>query len=250
MRLDEIFEARSNPTTNKIGRESVLDALKKYSGQSNIFVTFAQDVGKMSHPIWDNPKNVSGFKLGINPLSDWEDTPIGIYSYPIDYVIAQKRKVPYARQKPFLQIFKANGNFLNTRNYTDNNLRSDLEKIRNIANNLKWDEEKVNYIFNQFPKSYNPAQHIWIITRLFAEHLMSNSSRPYVNWNKLFRMIGYDGVIDNGYGVIDEREPTQSVFFSASNLTLIDVIENKKQHQIGFDENDPEYHYQIDKRKK
>ena len=216
-----------------------MDALKKYSGQPDIFVTFVEDVGKTSHPRNSNPKNASGFKFGINPSSDYDSTPIGIYAYPIDYVISLKRKVPYVSNKPFLQVFKAKGNFLYIVDYTDLDLNNDLEKIKYISQKLDWNKDEINLILSH-AHSKNPAKTLWWIISTIAEYFMPGSSRKIVKWNTLFRMLGYDGVIDNGYGAIHTNEPTQAVFFSTKNLKLLEVIDNKKLHLIGFDDNDPD----------
>ena len=42
-------------------------------------------------------------KVGLNPQSKWK-TPLGIYLYPIDYVIEKKMNVPFAGDQPYLNV--------------------------------------------------------------------------------------------------------------------------------------------------
>ena len=42
-------------------------------------------------------------KVGINPKSD-HDTPIGIYFYPIKYVIDKKMEVPFMGDQPYINV--------------------------------------------------------------------------------------------------------------------------------------------------
>lgn len=74
----------------------------------------------------------------------------------------------------------------------------------------------------------------WYITMRFAETLSSanslkgNKSNTIVEWNKLFRELGIAGCVDNGEGIIHTSEPSQAVFFSASNIDLIARVDNHK----------------------
>ena len=42
-------------------------------------------------------------KVGLNPQSKWK-TPLGIYLYPIDYVIEKKMNVPFAANQPHINV--------------------------------------------------------------------------------------------------------------------------------------------------
>lgn len=58
-------------------------------------------------------------------------------------------------------------------------------------------------------------------------------------WNKLFRMLGYDGAIDDCQKIIHENEPCQAVFFSPSKLELVKIITKSEttESQEQSDEN-------------
>ena len=156
MLMSELFESRRNPQLNSMGKELVIHSLKKYAGIENVFGSYTIDVGKTSHPFstMTRARNTSGFKLGINPESDWVGTPLGIYAYPIDYIIKMNRNVPYSKSKKFLIIFKAFGNIIVGSQYTSENLKSDLEKLENISEKNGWDKEKYEKILSS---RYDPA---------------------------------------------------------------------------------------------
>jgi hypothetical protein len=42
-------------------------------------------------------------KIGLNPQSKWK-TPLGIYLYPLDYVIEKKMNVPFAANEPHINV--------------------------------------------------------------------------------------------------------------------------------------------------
>jgi fluoroquinolone resistance protein len=44
------------------------------------------------------------------------------------------------------------------------------------------------------------------------------------NWSNVFKNLGYDGVLDEGTGIIYADEPDQVVIFDSSNVELVDVI--------------------------
>ena len=165
----------------------------------------------------ESSSNVSGMKFGINPRSSF-NTPMGIYSYPIDYVLAVAGNVPYQKNAPFIWVFENNGNILDLSNYKDTDLKRDMSKIGEILN---WDEDRIHTMSSE--SSQPPAIRMWEFTRYMARHI---KGKPIVQWSTLFRKIGYDGVVDWGEGIIHPNEPTQAVFFSKSNLKPLEMIRN------------------------
>ena len=161
--------------------------------------------------------NVSGAKFGINPRSSF-NTPMGIYSYPIDYVLAVAGNVPYQKNAPFIWVFESTGNILDLSNYKESDLKRDMSKLGEVAN---WDEERIHNMDSG--KSQPPANKIWELVRNMAYEF---KGKQIVQWSKLFRKIGYSGVVDWGKGIIHPNEPTQAVFFSISDLNPIELIRN------------------------
>lgn len=161
--------------------------------------------------------NVSGAKFGINPRSSF-NTPMGIYSYPIDYVLSVAGNVPYQKNAPFIWVFENNGNILDLSKYTESDLKRDMSKLGEVLN---WDEDRIHTMSSG--KSQSPESRMWEVVRYMAWHIKGKQT---VQWAKLFRKIGYNGVVDWGKGIIHPNEPTQAVFFSKDNLKPLEMIRN------------------------
>ena len=219
MRYYEIVEARRNPEQNP--KVSTLETLEKYAGRDDVFVSFTSDVGEMSHG--HGGKNTSGSKLGINPKSSY-NTPIGIYTYPVDYVIQKKGKVPFAEEAPFLYVVQTTKPLLDLNNYSKSDFERDSEKLIDMGFADARDEGI------RTAKFYTPAGHLWNWTRLAADYkeLQSNSSsKSPVQWPKILRSLGYSGAVDRGSGLIHVNEPRQAVFFSIDAIKVLEVIPNR-----------------------
>ena len=210
MRYYEIVEARRNPEQNP--KESTLDTLGKYAGRKDVYVSFTSDVGKMSHG--NNGKNISGSKLGINPKSPWRDTPIGIYTYPVDYVLSINGKVPFAGDAPFLYVVQSTKPLLDLNNYPEADFKRDSKKLIDMGFEDTRDEGIRTAEFD------TPADYLWNWTRLAADE-------KTVQWPKILRSLGYSGAEDRGSGSIHEDEPTQAVFFSMDAIKVLEVIPNR-----------------------
>lgn len=70
----------------------------------------------MKELLQSNPNAFVSFtsinKLGINPQSKY-DTPIAVYSYPLDYVVQQKIDfLPFAKTAPYINVFNVDGNVI------------------------------------------------------------------------------------------------------------------------------------------
>ena len=193
--LEIIKEARRNPEQNK--KVSTIDqllAIKEKHGTDNIFVTFTQIP-----------------KLGANPRSEY-DTPIGIYSYPLQYVINNSIvDVPFAGNSPYIIVFKNNSSktwTLNLTNIPTNIKQSIIQVMDKLGYNVsKLENQKTTIKF--WHQIYN------IVT--------NNAS---INVRKIFRMSGLTGIIDPGLGIIHENEYTQAVFFDTKTLSHIATIDN------------------------
>ena len=213
MRYWEIIESRRNPEQNP--KVSTLEALEKYAGRDDVFVSFTSDVGKMSHEF--SGKNISGSKLGINPKSTYK-TPIGIYTYPIDHVLDKKVRVEWADDAPFLYVVQAMKPLLDIANYSEEDFERDSKKLIDMGF-----EDSQEYGI-EFAKFDTPAAWLWNWTR----EATLKSPKPAVQWSKLFRSLGYSGAYDfEGEGLIHHNEPIQAVFFSKDAIKVLEVINNK-----------------------
>ena len=71
MRYYEISEARRNPISDKTGKElnprvPLTDKLEQYKDRDDIFITYVMNMGDLQPK---GGKNISGFKVGLNPKS-------------------------------------------------------------------------------------------------------------------------------------------------------------------------------------
>ncbi len=260
MRYIEIIEARRNPDLNP--KPTMREQLTPYIGRDDVFISFTDDVGAASHRKVDpNAKdaNISGAKIGINPQSSF-DTPIGIYAYPLAYVLEKDFRVPFAGGRPFMIVFEARdmSKVMNVNAYSNADLERDLKKLGGFAH-------LHNRAFSG-AKDDIPAAKFWNLTRMIAREIADDENEeanyenyddyeddddswgygkekvvaiPSVKWNALLRGLGYDGVIDNGNGLIHENEPTQAVFFAKTAINELKVINRR------FEGNAPKTDFQI-----
>lgn len=242
MHLIDIFEARKNPDLNpKVSVNQYIDQAMASAGKlpgsdiTNLFISFTQLP-----------------KLGINPRSKF-NTPLGIYAYPAGYVMVRagddrvmRHSLPYAGEQPYAAVFSAGGNIIDIRRMSANDEELYYDKLREFAKRLP----KINfdiYIPDGIAKDWLsilelciklaperakfknlPGGRLWYVTYRFSNYYGPNyGQNPIVSWNKLFRSIGIDGVVDEGAGIIHEAEPVQAVFFSLAPLRVLGIVDNK-----------------------
>lgn len=203
-----IFEKRRNPEKNP--RLSPLDQLNEI-------------VNKYGHDVY--VRFVNEPKLGHNPQSKW-NTPFGLCAYPIDYVIENKMRVPYAGKMPYMVIFRvrAKTKVMELDDYDYSSY------IKNIKKGLK----------EVLPEPYRDRlmddshienlQDVWYyMYRNIQDYLASkprtdSDRQTGLLARKVLLAAGYKGVIDPGLGIIHQNEPTQSLFFEVKDLERLDTI--------------------------
>jgi len=242
MKTSDIIEARKYPELNpKVSINQYIRQAYDAAAQlpntnlKNLFVSF-----------------VAVPKLGINPRSKF-NTPLGIYAYPAGYVILRadtdkemRDSLPYAGNQPYAAVFSAGGNIIDIRRMFVNDEELYYDKLREFAKRLP----KINfdiYIPDGVAKDWSsilelciklapdrakfknlPGGRLWYVTYRFSNYYGPNyGQNSIVTWNKLFRSIGIDGVVDDGAGIIHEAEPTQAVFFSLASLRVLGIVDNK-----------------------
>lgn len=184
MLTSELFEKRSNPDRNK--KEPALEALEKYRGRNDIFVSFTSDVGIGSHPsrglnlgnsllsagvnAQGKLSNSSGFKIGLNPRNEY-NTPTGIYTYPIDYVLEMNLKVPYGHTRPYIMVVRSNtDNILEIDNATE----ADLDHVTDVLmSKYKADREEVE-MYMEGSKFKTPGSALWYTSMLVARNIAND----------------------------------------------------------------------------
>lgn len=184
MLTSELFEKRSNPDRNK--KEPALEALEKYRGRYDIFVSFTSDVGVGSNPSSEynqgnsiqnaginargKLKNSSGFKIGINPKNEY-NTPTGIYTYPVDYVLEHKLKVPYGHTRPYIMVVRLNTNKILE---IDQASEADQEHVKNILINKYGADLDELEMYIEGSKFKTPGSALWYMTMLVARNVAND----------------------------------------------------------------------------
>ena len=190
-------------------------------------------------------------KIGINPQSPYK-TPIGIYFYPLDYVIENKMNVPFAGDAPFINVCQFTRphkilhmhnkepqkgmerlafvpkEILNSIDISDNRLRSDysqlwlttmeLSKLPNILPKKTKIQNEVSLF-----KKLKSAISQFVPADVYESPKNTNSP---VLWNRYLRDADIDGFVDHGTGTIHPQEPTQGVVLLANAIKRIHVIPN------------------------
>jgi hypothetical protein len=168
----------------------------------NLIVTFTR---------WD--------KVGINPKSHF--SPVGVYFYPLDYVIKEELQVPFAGQQPYLNVceFTRPEKILHMTEDTSNQKGMELLSVfpkESVDIALKIVEDK---IMNRDPvvTILSDYSKFWLIVKQISQH------NP-VTVNVNFRKCGIDGFVDHGTQTICGDEPTQGVVLTGTSLKRILVV--------------------------
>jgi len=184
-----------------------------------------------THP---NPENlVVTFtaidKVGINPKSKY-DTPLGIYFYPLDYVIEKKMNVPFAGNQPYLNVCEF------TRPDKILHMTDDVNNQKGLELLNVFPQEEVDAAMQNISNKYifhSDYSKLWLVTReiagkraidVYPAYGVEEKTNEAVLWNTNLRKCGIDGFLDHGTGTIHRNEPTQGVVFTANSLKRILVI--------------------------
>ena len=230
MKILDLYEVRRNPdknpkvSINQLIIDRVDSTTDKIAGVINLFASFT-----------------SVDKLGINPRSPY-NTPLGIYAYPAEYVVdvvgsnKEMTELPFAGGAPFVNLFNAAGNIVNVATMSAAERDALYDKIYEYwqrKSGLSQDaataqiDKIVDNASHNATFTDHPGGELWYVTMMVATDLLAPKygQRPAILWNKLFREMGVDGVIDfdtytgQGIGVIHTSEPSQAVFFSRAAVT-------------------------------
>lgn len=214
MKISKLLEARRNPALNK--KMTVLQQLQHFSNDADEINFMGESV-----PYTDTFVSFTAIqKLGINPKSTYD--MVGIYAYPIDYVIGKLREtesnlpqaseIPFASDQPYLQIFtikkSANVILASEPHAKLQELKAAIEKMatRNVDVDIR------NHIMDAADRLKSTSQ----LLRFIISPAGFTSSEN----NRIFREVGIDVIIDPGHSVIHSNEPEQTVIMMCSENVL------------------------------
>jgi hypothetical protein len=206
-----LLEARKNPEQNII--KPVLDQVKDIAiDHPNAFITFTRIP-----------------KFGANPSSKF-NTPLGVCSYPISYVIEEYMQVPYAASSRYIFIFepKSSGKYWN---FSTTDANTAFRSIRLATNRVLQDQQLSTTSESSNKEIYQDmynAIHRHISGTDNPYRIGQKFTGPYSTLaRKIIMTAGYDGIIDPGAGVIHINEPTQAIFFRLDQVSVLTMIRNK-----------------------
>jgi hypothetical protein len=190
-------------------------------------------------------------KLGINPKSQWSDTPIGVYFYPLDYYYKMKTSremLPYADSAKYIHLFKYDDSYqLDIEQSTVNFSKMD-ELVKKFYSSLgiteggpDWDQLELNaklFCNHKNVESSNAIFYKYVgqlaygigRKRSRGKYLLTSAKSDAVMFNKILRYCGIPSVIDNGKTIIHSNEPTQGVILDPSIIQSTKLFENKRSN--------------------
>ncbi len=166
-------------------------------------------------------------KVGVNPRSNY-NTPIGIYFYPLKYVVGVKMNVPFAGNMPFINVceFTRPGRILHMR---PGKTQRGMDRLSYLPKGILDRAKGTNWRGYELRSDHSK---LWLTAMVLAYGVrvdgFSSLNTESVMWNRYLRDAGIDGFVDHGTGTIHTSEPTQGVVFSADALRRLYVIENPR----------------------
>jgi hypothetical protein len=164
-------------------------------------------------------------KLGINPqVGISEDTPKGIYFYPLNYALDKTRygKLPWGNDYPYIQLFQYDRSGEMTKE-----TQVDPAKLKQALRQYCSDEVIQSAIDDP---EYDGTPY-WFIYDCLSR-LGKSDETNIVRWNKVLRDLGFTSVFDDGGGWIAYNEPTQGVVLDPRIIKQHKTISNKKQSRV------------------
>ena len=164
-------------------------------------------------------------KLGINPqVGISEDTPKGIYFYPLDYAVDMARRgknLPWGDNMPYIQLFQydRSGEMTKETSVDKNKLKQALSQYCSEEIMQQAAEEN----------EYDGTPYWFIYDCL--NRLGKGDETNIIRWNKVLRDLGFTSVFDSG-GWIAYNEPTQGVVLDPRIIKQHKTINNKQRSRV------------------
>lgn len=175
-------------------------------------------------------------KMGLY-LQNHYRTPIGFYAY----LLHPNKIEEFAVDRAYAIIFRAKpGIKILSNSLTEEELKEDVAKlIRMFGHYAK--EVAANVPISAWYDQYVATKgrwfsFLWSVTRTLSGAGASGYSYkhgdkagrgggPTGKWTYLlWKILGYDGVVDDGHGIIHHAEPAQAVFFNTTQLEIVEIL--------------------------
>jgi len=192
---EDLDEARTNPEQN----------LKWGSGKYELAAA-AESIRDLSN--WGVSMTLLP-KLGIKPQPGVsEDTPKGIYFYPLDYFLnmtKNKKRLPWGDDLPYMQLFQ-----YDTSHVMTPETKVPFEDMKRALSEYGVTDSDIQDTIDEPGMSRrgginNP---LWFIYDALGKQF-TNDERRIIVWNKILRNLGFTVLFDNGKSWIAFGEPYQ-----------------------------------------
>lgn len=189
-----LLEARTNPDQNF-----------KYGSGKFELAGAAEDIRDKSN--WGVSMTLLP-KLGINPRAGVsEDTPKGIYFYPLDYflrMVRDKKQLPWGDHLPYMQLLQYDTSHMMTPE-----TKVSFEDMKRELLNYVTDYDIRTAIDEPIMSSRGgPDNPLWFIYDCLSKGLKGDE-RIIIVWNKILRNLGFTVLFDDGRSWIAFGEPYQ-----------------------------------------
>jgi GNAT superfamily N-acetyltransferase len=215
----DVAEARTNPDKN----------IKRWAGKLDL-AAFAETIKDKEN--WGVSMTVEP-KLGINPrVGISEDTPKGIYFYPLEYfihMVSRYTSLPWGDNMPYMQLFQYDRSGEMTRQ-----TQVDPAQLKQALSQY-CPEEIIQQVIDE-PDSLYDGTPYWIIYDCLSR-LGKSDETNIIRWNKVLRDLGFTSVFDPGRGWIATGEPTQGIILDPRII---------KQHKTFINRNPTILHRKYD----
>lgn len=238
MKIEQLLEARRNPDLNP--KTDINEIVEGY---------IKKDPSLVYHF-----KNREILSANINPNTD---SPIGIYAYTSEAVASALRRggvhrLPYASGRRKLFVLKPKGNIINLQTY--DNFMSDAIKVSKflLSEYNKMDTELelglgddsvkdyLVMMMEEFADNFSvDGEAIWKFVYEVLEYFNESFYIPRLQQiskatNTIFmKVLGWDGVVDNGGSIIHRQEPHQIALFHPKAYELIGMYDNVERDGEG-----------------
>jgi hypothetical protein len=165
-------------------------------------------------------------KLGVNPKKIHDD-PIGIYFYPVDFLLTNYHRVESGDQFGLSWPYY----FLCDIDLDDTGLtlsKVTQEQIQGLAERNGWmpllqayeaaDEEQRKTMTTSYGSAVSPGAFLWSFLDL-------QQKEKRISWNKAFKGLSY--ILDDGNSIIHNYEPSQILVFNPKILRNVTLGDNK-----------------------
>lgn len=167
-------------------------------------------------------------KVGVNTKSKWTTVPAGVYTYPLNRttlndLFSGTREVlsNYALAFSNVYLLKITSGRVITltaskQGYTEADYASDKLRLRMNAEDSAWAATMQG----------NQSEHPFTRLLSLTFHL---AKKKVGTWTKiLVRKLGITAIVDNGSGLLDDREPTQAVLLDRRGFKVVGAGKNPR----------------------